>query len=1062
MKPNYLFSTLLLFLCTVILNAQEAYFQMDPTLTPDGQTIIFSYDGDLWKVPSAGGEASRLTAMQGEETLPRVSPDGQWLAFSATQYGNKDIYIMPMAGGAIKQLTFHDATDDVDSWSWDSKRIHFTSSRYNRFSGYTIAIDGSTPSRLFEHYFNNVHNVVSHPTTGEIFFNESWESKNFTHRKRYKGDYNPDIKSYNPTTKVFKEYTDYNGKDMWATIDSNGTIYFASDEVNGEYNLYTFKDTIKTGLTTFDRSIGWPQVSANGAKIVFTKDYQIFLYDVRSNTSKKVAITINDNNTLSKAQDFETKGEITQFAVSPDAKKFAFVSRGELFVSDAKGKFIKKLNTNPDERVQEVQWLKDNRTLLYNQTASGYSNLFTIAADGTGKEKRHTTEARNNVNITLDHSLEKAAYISGRDELRLLDLKTLESTTVVKDEFWALYPPVPQFSPDDSYILYNAYRNFEVDILTYHIPSKEIINLTNTGVSESNPTWSEDGKYVYFEANLTQPSFPRGNGDTHIYRMALDNYEAPFKNDKFNELFEEKEEDNEDKDDDNKKKKNKKDSKKDEDKDETKEPISITINEDGLMERIERISPGFGSQSNAYLITKDETTYVYYVSNHNEGDTNLWRTTITPFEENKTEKVDKQEINSGQLAQVKDGYYALLNGTIHTIDLDGNELKSIDIETTFRKNLVTEFNQMFYEAWAGFESNFYDEDFHGENWQELRDTYAQFLPYITRRSQLTMLFNDMLGELNTSHFGFNSSGKEDDPYYGSKTSATGILFSQDNPYQVARIVSKSPVDITGKDLKVGDVLTHVNGVAVDATTNRESYFSEPSMDDELQLTFKRNGKDIKINIHPTSSRTLRGLLYDEWVATNQSYVDSKSSDKIAYVHMKNMGGGELTNFMREMVSEAYSKEALILDLRNNTGGNVHDDVLQFLSQKPYGQWKYREGSLAPQPNFGPAGKPIVILINEQTLSDAEVTSAGFKELGLGKVIGTETYRWIIFTSGAGLVDGSFYRLPSWGCYTLSGDNLEFTGVKPDIYIKEDFKDRLMGNQPQLDRAIDEIMRDLKE
>ncbi|HUH29588.1 S41 family peptidase [Gelidibacter sp.] len=1053
MKPHYLLPFLISFLCLGPLYAQEAYFQIDPTISPDGQTIVFSYDGDLWKVPSSGGDAFRLTAMEGEETLPRISPDGKWLAFSATQYGNKDIYVMPIDGGEIKQLTFHDATDDVDSWSWDSKEIYFTSSRYNRYSGYKVPVSGGTPMRLFENYFNNIHNVVSHPKTSEIFFNESWESKNFANRKRYKGAYNPDIKSYNIKSKAYKEYTDYNGKDMWATIDKNGVIYFVSDEINGEYNLYTFKDgSTKTALTKFETSIGWPQVSANGNKVVFTKDYQIFLYDVASNKTQKVNVLINTNNTLKKEQDFNTKGKISSMSISPDIKKMAFISRGELFVSDIKGKFIKKLNTNPDERVKEVKWLKDNRTLLYIQTASGYTNLFTIAADGLGEEKRLTSEAKNNASIVIDHKMEHAAYISGRDELRLLNLKTLKSTTIVTDEFWALRPPVPQFSPDDSYILYCAFRDFELDMFTYEIATKEIINLTHTGVTESNPTWSPDGKYIYFQSNLTQPSFPRGSGDTHIYRMALDTYDAPFKSNKFKELF--KEDEKKDKDKSEKKDKDKKE------KDSIKEPISITINKRGLMDRIELISPAFGSQYDTYVITKDETTYVYYFSNHDQGKYNLWRTIIKPFEENKTEKVDDQVIRYGQLEASKEGFYALLNGTIHTMDIKSNKLEKVETETTFRKNLATEFHQMFYEAWAGFETNYYDENFHGENWQQLRDNYARFLPHLTKRSQLSMLFNDMLGELNTSHFGFNTSGKEDETYYGSTTSESGVIFSEDNPYKVAHIVSKSPSDITGKDIKPGDILIKVNGNLTDININREFYFSGPSLEKEMQLTFKRNGKNIIVNLHPIATREFKDLLYDEWVEDNQKYVDEKSNDKIAYVHMKNMSGGELDNFMKEMVSEAYRKDALILDLRNNTGGNVHDAVLQFLSQKPYAKWKYRNGKLAQQPNFAPAAKPIILLVNEQSLSDAEVTAAGFKELGLGKIIGTETYRWIIFTSGAGLVDGSSYRLPSWGCYTLDGDNLEHTGVSPDIYVKEDFKDRLIGNQPQLDKAIAEILKDL--
>ncbi|MBK8388956.1 MAG: hypothetical protein IPL23_06515 [Saprospiraceae bacterium] len=173
---------------------------------------------------------------------------------------------------------------------------------------------------------------------------------------------------------------------------------------------------------------------------------------------------------------------------------------------------------------------------------------------------------------------------------------------------------------------------------------------------------------------------------------------------------------------------------------------------------------------------------------------------------NKTEKVDATVIRSSQLLYVKDNPYALINGNIHTMALDPVKLEKIETEVTFRKNLGNEFNQMFYEAWAGFESNFYDEKFHGENWQTLRDKYAVFLPFITKREQLSLLFNDMLGELNTSHFGFRSEGKEDVVYYGSNTLETGIVFSKTNPFQVERIVAKSPADISGKDIKAGDVL----------------------------------------------------------------------------------------------------------------------------------------------------------------------------------------------------------------------------------------------------------------
>ncbi|HMH34527.1 MAG TPA: S41 family peptidase, partial [Puia sp.] len=235
----------------------------------------------------------------------------------------------------------------------------------------------------------------------------------------------------------------------------------------------------------------------------------------------------------------------------------------------------------------------------------------------------------------------------------------------------------------------------------------------------------------------------------------------------------------------------------------------------------------------------------------------------------------------------------------------------------------------------------------------------------------------------------------------------------------------------------------------------------PSLDKELQLTFSRDGKDVAVKVHPEASGTFSGNLYDDWIDNNRKAVATKSNNRIAYAYMKDMGLGSLETFMENMVDEAYKKDALILDLRYNTGGNVHDPVLQFLSQRPYLQWQYRGGQKTQQPNFSPSAKPIILLVNEQTLSDGEMTATGFKQLGLGKIIGTETYRWIIFTSGKGLVDGSFYRIPAWGCFTLDGKDIEKTGVVPDIYVKTGFTDRLENKDPQLDRAIEEIMKQLK-
>jgi tricorn protease len=287
----------------------------------------------------------------------------------------------------------------------------------------------------------------------------------------------------------------------------------------------------------------------------------------------------------------------------------------------------------------------------------------------------------------------------------------------------------------------------------------------------------------------------------------------------------------------------------------------------------------------------------------------------------------------------------------------------------------------------------------------------------------------------------------------------GIIFDDKNPYTVKRIIRRSAADKRGVDIKPGDVLVKINNIPVDEKHDRYDYFTRPSADREIKLSFSRNGQVFDVKIHPQTS--LQANLYDEWIDDNQKRVDEKSKGRIAYGYMKNMGLGELDQFIIDMTKELAAKDALIFDLRYNTGGNVHDEVLRFLSQKTYLRWKYREGKLTPQSNFSPADKPIVLLINEQSLSDAEMTAQGFKALKLGKIIGNETYRWIIFTSGTGLVDNSSVRLPAWGCYTLEGKDMEMSGVQPDISIINSFSDKVMSNDPQLDRAIEEILKQLK-
>jgi len=1038
------FSLLLpLLLASLSLFAQsEARFLSDPSLSPDGKTVLFSFEGDVWRASVKTGEAARLTAMQGYENDARYSPDGKWIAFTGSQFGNADVYVMPSAGGDIRQLTWFSGADQVSSWSWDSRRIYFTSSRLSRISTYTVDVQGGTAKAVFNrHFFLNDHNLFEDPKSPALFFNDTWESSSQVSRKQYKGPYNPDIQSYNPVTGSYRRYTDWEGKDFGATMDRAGNLYFISDEANSEYNLYTMKTERKLPLTSFSTSIKNASVNAEGGSIVFEKDYQLWLYDVATAKSRRLSISVLKNNLLQTGRDFSVSGKVTDFDVAPDGKKMAFVSRGELFVCNAEGKFVQMLNNGSAERVSEVKWLNDSRTLVFNQTYEGFQNWFSMAADGSGNVKRLTGNQQNNRSLIMNSKRTKALFLGGRNDVCMMDLKSMDVKTLVKDEIWGYdNGSILGFSPDDKYIVFCAYRNFEQDILIHHIASGKTTNLTKTGISEGSPIWSPDGRYIYFSSSRLKPSYPSGPQDQHIYRMALQNFDSLYLADQYYELFKVADTT----------KKNKDSIKKKEEK-----IIQTTVDPEHIMDRIELVGHSSGNQDLVAVLQKEGVTNVLFSSN-TAGKPELYRTVYKPFEEPKTDKV--RDLAGGNLALVANGgkYFLLNGGKLYTISVDdAPKSDEITLSYTFRRSLGGEFNQIFEESWAQIYENYYDEEFHGRDWKALKDYYSAFLPWLNNRNDLRVLINDMLGELNSSHLGFNSYGDDEKTQLTNSSMETGIMFNRDNPYQVDYVVYNTPADKVNMDIRKGDILTEVNGARVDPKADRYFYFTNPSIDKELSLVFMRGNQRIRTIVRPKTD--MINELYDEWIADNQELVDRKSNNQIAYTAMKNMGKAELDKFIIDMTSDLLNKRGLIIDLRYNTGGNVHDEVLKFLSQRSYLQWKYREGNMTRQPNFSPSDHPIVLLINEQSLSDAEMTAQGFKALKLGKIIGNETYRWIIFTSGVSMVDGSTLRMPSWGCYTLDGKDLEKTGVSPDIRIINTFQDKVAGRDPQLERAIKEVL-----
>ncbi len=1023
------------------LDSQKLHFAGAPSLTPDGSEIFFTYGGDIFRVEVKGGLAHKVISLGGNKSDPKISPDGKYLAFSSDEQGNKNVYVVSLKGGEIKQLTFHDSQDSPVCWSGDSKFIYFESGRYNSISAYKVSVQGGTPERLFPHYYNTIANIAVNPVSGEIYFNESSESYRFATRKGYRGDHNPDIKSWNFKTKEYKVLTEYRGKDIWPMVDNSGNLYYVSDEQNGEANIVRYKD--KKHITSFNESVQYPSISANGAKIVFLKGYKIFVLDTQSGNVVEPAIDLAKSSFVTNSSMEVTRAEA--FAISPDGKKLAFSSRGMLFASDSKGNFITALNTPSNERVKEIVWAPDSKTVYYTRTNKGWTGLFSQSASIKDSEKVVFTPEAFVRSLSHSPKNDKIAFISGGGSIMLLDVKSGDLKELAKHEFWAFQNYSITFSEDERFLTYSAVNLFERDVFVYDLLKGNHINITNSANTEDNPVFDAKGKDLYFLANRMNASFPRG-ASMNLYRVPLFKRSAPYTSDEYTKLFAAK---------DTSSAKGGK----------SAVVIKASANKNSnsiidlekLQRRYESVVRG-GTQSNPFTMAIGDKSFLFFNSSH-EGASALYVQELKDWDQKPPRKVkDADAIYS--FDRGGSNLYGSGRGGLYKIDPVGGSATKITFKHNFDKNIHDEFNQMFYEVWATLEQNFYDAKFHGVDWSAKRDYYASFLPYVVTRDNLRTLLNDMLNELNSSHMGFSSSGKEEGPAVRYVTAATGLMFNEKKPYVLDRIVSGSIADFVENPLLPGDKLVSVNGVSIDESINRESYFTSVTRQEELLLGFKRGSNSMEVKLHTTSSGALRSLLYEEWVDLNKAKTEDLSGGRAAYIHMNDMSSGSLDNFIVEMNTYAVHKDALILDLRFNNGGNVHKEVLDMLSSTESFRWSHRDNPRSSHPNVTLANKPLVVLINERSLSDAEVTANGIKTLSLATLVGTETYRWIIFTSSASLIDGSSVRLPAWGCFTLDGKDLESEGVSPDIYVKNTFKDRIESNDPQLERAIKEILSQL--
>lgn len=1021
---------------TTIFSTELPHFLLQPSLTPDGERVYFVHADAVWSASTKGGIATPAVTLPGKSYTPRVSPDGQWLAFVSTADGNPNLYVMPTLGGAVRQLTFTDGDKEVDSWSWDSETIYFTSRTYNLYAAYRTSRRGGTPTpALSSSFYSHSHGAVEAPQAQGLYYGTSWESARFATRKGYRGANTPAIEYLQSSTNTVRRITDGKSQALWPVVDREGSLYFVGDANSKAFNLFRLKEGRAEQLTHFEQSIYTPSISANGEKIAFVKDYQIYIYDVAARTSSLCPIRLPDYSAISLPIARQVEGAISDFDLSPDGEKIAFISRGRLFIASRNADRIKELSTPSTERAQAVRWLADSKTVVYSRTADGWANLFTQPATGNGQEKRITRTNARQYNLVPSPSREVIAFLSGNNSLQLLDTKTLTCKEIARNEFW-YFSDAPAFSHDGQRLLYTAYNQFEPDIFIYDLTSNQTLRVTNNGTAENTPVWDATGTALYFSANRAVPRFPKGILQSELYRLPLVKGSPRItRNEDFSALFSST----------NTHSKQRQSSAK-----------AFAFDPSGLLDRWEHIA------TPAAVVTSLQSTL------HRDSLRVLFSYTYEPqnssvgyVKEDKYGRVYFRHLGRGYLdrAVAQNGTtLALINGAIVNVNFDRDELHPLAVHHTFTTSASDEFRQMFFETWAVIAQTFYDPTYHNTDWQAVRRYYEQFIPFIRTRDELAILQTDMLGELNASHLGYNTYGAEGESYYRQKGYTVGLEFCKTDPFKVQSVVYGGPLDRTESRITEGVHLVGVNGVRAARNANRDSLFYGAQVPDELTLTFRDASGEFEEVCRPISYERLRRLRYEHWASRRRGIVDSVSRGAIGYVHMYDMGDQSLERFLREMTSVCLNRKALIVDLRHNRGGNVHDDVLRFLSQRPYMRWQSRGGRMSPQPNFAPSGVPIVMLIDRESLSDAEVTASAFKELKLGTLMGTETYRWIIFTGSFGLVDGSSTRVPTWGCYDMQGRDLELTGVSPDIYVPMDANDYYHDRDTQLGAAIKHLLK----
>jgi tricorn protease len=1011
----------------------EPRFMYDPAISPSGEEVCFVYLDRLWSVDFAGGAARSLTSVDKNISSPQYSPGGNLIAYMTSREGYQSIYMLPSDGGIAEAVSKDDFV--LCDWYPDGRSLLVTryQERY-RNEYFRLYLDGSYEKiASYSGIFSNLNR-----SGDKILFSH----RGYPYREKYSGSANGDLWIYDIKQAVYHRLTDTDYTERYAQFSYQGDrIYFgASDgEVFQLYQVDDFDFGTKKKLTNFKEwSLRDLDIAHDNDRIVFEYFDQIWKYDPGVKKAEKLEIMIKEDIIGSLVQEEKYANSGDKFDVSSDGKLLVFSWKFDLFAMPVKGGDVRQI-TYDQKGIEDIAIMGDNKTIFFTRLVKGAPRL-------------HKFDIRNHNEIEevkwgRDKYIEYMANQGGRLVLSFSTEDSRQPSIAVSDSSGNKFRILPlakgagygALDESGRYYLYSEtdYSIWNRELKIFDLESENSWTIEKTTSWISTPVWGKDGKSAFYSKAGA------------IYRLDLHPKHEYFyeEEDGWQEILRED------------KKLSKAKKKGDEPADEAEgDPVAgegFTIEFAGLHLRSESIVTEKGYNYVVHL-TED---MVYYINNFEE------QTTLRKVKYNGED--DEVIVNLGadikNLSNRDKKWYYNNRNSIYSMSLEGTKPEKIENKFTYKYNLHQLNMDIFDQVWLRFGRGFYDPDMHGINWEKLYRKYSPYLRHAYQPEMLGNIIDEMIGEINASHTGFYA--RRDNGQRVVRKAELGVTFDfseyPDKGVRFQKLYRSSSL-AKNHNIKPGDILLSVDGVGVGKNLPFDQLFRDKT-GEKIKLEINVGDSVRILEVKGINSGENYNLWYEDWVETRRAQVDALSGGRIAYSHIRGMDHRSYQKFEDELFGINFSKEALIIDVRFNGGGNTHDDILEVLTKKQYGWSSSRYSDAVPYPTPRNIwGKPIVLLIDEDSYSDAEIFPILFKHLKLGKVIGMPTSGSVIGTGHINFMDGSSMRMPSSGWWETDHTNMEGSGAQPDILVPMTPEDYITDNDVQLKRAIEELFKEIKD